>query len=184
MIEPECDGEDLVLVNGLFDDGVDFNGVKSEGCGGVDAFQHGRGVAVGVAHFAEGIWVECVETDGDAAQSGLVEAWSFLVEEDAVGGEGEIGLWVLFGELADEVGEVFSEEGFAAGEADFLCSEADENGGEAGDFFVGEDERARQEWVVWTEDFARHAVGAAEVTAIGDGDPKIAEVPAEEICWR
>jgi hypothetical protein len=182
LIESECDREDFVLVYGLSDNGIDFNGGKSEDCGGVDALQNDGRVAVRIAHSPECLWVEGVEADGDAAESGLMEARCFLMEEDAVGGEGEIGAGVLLGELCDEVGKVFSEEGFAAGQADFLCAEPNEDGCQARDFFVGENERAWEEGVVGSEDLSRHAVRAAKVTAVGDGDAEIPKGAAEEVC--
>lgn len=182
LIESECNGEDFVLVKGLSDNGIDFNGRKSDGRSGVDAVQNDGRVAVRIAHFPECLWVESVEADGDAAESGLMEACCLLVEEDAVGGEGKVGAGVLLGELRDEVGKVFSEEGFAAGESYFLRAEPDEDGGQACDFFVGENERAREEGVVGSEDLSRHTVRAAEVTAVGDGDAEIPEGAAEEVC--
>ncbi len=62
------------------------------------------------------------------------------MEEDAVGGEGEVGFGVLGRELFDEEREVFSEKGFTTGEADLFCAEADEDGRETRDLFVGQDE--------------------------------------------
>ena len=135
-----------------------------------------------IAHFPECLWVESVEADGDAAESGLMEACCLLVEEDAVGGEGKVGAGVLLGELRDEVGKVFSQEGFAAGESYFLSAEPDEDGGQACDFFVGKNERAWEEGVVWSEDLSRHTVRAAEVTAVSNGDAEIPEGAAEKVC--
>ena len=37
--------------------------------------------------------------------------------------------------------------------------------------------------MVWAEDLAGHAVRAAQVAAVGDGDAEISEVSAEEVCW-
>lgn len=105
-----------------------------------------------------------------------------MVEKESVRGEGEVGAGVLAREQRDEVGKIFSEEGFAAGESDFLGAEANEDGGEARNFFVGKNERAREEGVVRAKDLARHTIRAAEVTTVCDGDAEIPEVSAEEVC--
>lgn len=77
--------------------------------------------------------------------------------------------------------KILSEKGFAAGDPEFLGAQRDEDSGESGDLFVGEDEGFWEEDVIWAEDLAGHAIGAAQVATVGDGDPQVAELSSEEV---
>src|SRR6202008_2315375 len=68
--------------------------------------------------------------------------------------------------------------------APFLYPEADEDAREARDFLEREDRAVRQERVVGVEHFARHAVDAAEVAAIGHRDAQVVQRPAARIRQR
>jgi hypothetical protein len=59
-----------------------------------------------------------------------------------------------------------------------------ENLGQPGDLFKGEDLFPRQKWVVSTEDLFGHAVGAAEVAAVGDRDPEIMERTVQGVSYH
>ena len=72
-------------------------------------------------------------------------------------------------------------ERLAAGEADLLDALGDEDAGEAGDLLEGQDLAAGQELVVAAEDLLRHAVGAAEVAAVGDGDAQVVQRPPQRV---
>ena len=63
----------------------------------------------------------------------------------------------------------------------FSTPRPDEEAGQPGDLLVGQDLRARQERVVAPEDLRRHAVGAAEVAAVGDRDPQVVHAPAQQV---
>ena len=77
--------------------------------------------------------------------------------------------------------EVATEQRLAAGDAELLHAEVDEHARDALDLLEGQELAARQEAVVVPEDLLRHAVDAAEVAAVGDGDPEIANRPAEGV---
>lgn len=49
-----------------------------------------------IADFPEHVGAQCVEADGDPSEAGAVELGSFFLEEDTVGGECEVGLWMVF----------------------------------------------------------------------------------------
>jgi regulation of enolase protein 1 (concanavalin A-like superfamily) len=84
-------------------------------------------------------------------------------------------------ELTHELREVFAKQRFAAGQSHLLDTERYECPGEPGNFLKAQDLRTRKERVVAPEDLLRHAVGAAEVAAIGDRDAQGARAPAEEV---
>src|SRR5690606_18843187 len=69
-------------------------------------------------------------------------------------------------------------------EADLLDAEAGEDAREPRDFLEAEERRLRQEPVARAEYFARHAVHAAEIAAVGDGDAQVAQPPAARVDRR
>ena len=71
--------------------------------------------------------------------------------------------------------------GFAAGEAELAGAQVDEEAGETLDFLEGEDLGPGQEGVAGAEDLGGHAVGAAEVAAIGDGNAQVAQFASEGV---
>ena len=64
---------------------------------------------------------------------------------------------------------------FAAGEPDFFHAERDEDAADAREFLEGEDVILRQKIVAASEDFLRHAVAAAEIAPVRDGQAQVAE---------
>lgn len=77
---------------------------------------------------------------------------------------------------ADDVGEIWAEGGLAAGEADFSDAEGCGDLCEAGEVGWGE------EVGVWEEAcVGLHAVDAAEVAAVGDGDTEVADGSGEGV---
>ena len=84
--------------------------------------------------------------------------------------------------MRDQRLDVAAKERLAAGDADLLDAVADEQRARGASISSKvRSSLARQELVVAAEDVLRHAVGAAEVAAVGDRDPEIAERPAERV---
>src|SRR5262249_57828508 len=69
----------------------------------------------------------------------------------------------------------------AAGEAQFSYAQPEEDAGEPLDILEREDLRARQELVALAVDLRGHAVGAAEVAAIGHGDAQVVQRSAQAV---
>src|SRR5690606_13039961 len=123
---------------------------------------------IDVVHGAEGRVVERVEADGDPVESGRGERPGLPGEERSVGGQ--CNFYRELGEHRDQAWQVATHERLAAREADLLDAEAGEDAREPRDFLEAEERRLRQEPVARAEYFARHAVHAAEIAAVGDGD--------------
>ena len=96
-----------------------------------------------------------------------------LGEQRTVGGERDVD--AEFGEHRDQPVEVAPHQRLAAGQAQLLHAEPDEDARQARDFLEAQDRAVRQETVVRVEHLARHAVHAAEVAAIGDRDAQVAQ---------
>ena len=70
-----------------------------------------------------------------------------------------------------------------AGDAQLFDAELDERAGCALDLLEAQDLVPGQERIVATEHFLGHAVRAAEVAAVRDGDPQVVERAAERVQW-
>src|SRR5436189_221261 len=77
-------------------------------------------------------------------------------------------------EHPDQHGQVAANERLAAGEPDLLDAEPGEDRDEPRDLLEGQDLVAPEP----LEPFGRHAVRAAEVALVGDGDPHRLDLPA------
>ena len=84
-------------------------------------------------------------------------------------------------ELRDELGQVGAQRGLAAGQPQLAHAEARDEPAEACDLLERHDLVARQELEAGAEHLARHAVAAAEVTAVRDRDAEVAQRPPEDI---
>jgi hypothetical protein len=95
-------------------------------------------------------------------------------QQRAVGGQRDIRDAEL-GNARHDFGEICAQQRLAAGETDLRNTERCEDPGESNDLARVKRLRARQEAIPGSETRLRHAVGAAEVAAIGDGDAHVAE---------
>ena len=81
----------------------------------------------------------------------------------------------IVGEHRDEPLQVAAQQRLAAGEPHLRDALVRERCGQPRDLLEREQLGAWQERVVVAEDLLRHAVGAAEVAAVGDRDPQVAK---------
>ncbi len=77
--------------------------------------------------------------------------------------------------------EIATQQRLSAGDPELLHAELHEHARDPLDLLEREELAARQEPVVVPEDLLRHAVDAAEVAAVRDGDPQVANRPAEGV---
>src|SRR6478672_9033284 len=150
---------------------------------GLDALEHAGNREADVVHGLEDVVVEGVEADGDTVEAGIAERPGLCRQQGAVGGQGEVGeaLRPQRGEHRDQRLEVAAEQRLAAGEADLGDAGGQEQPGQTLDLLEAQQLLAAQEHEVVPEHLLRHAVGAAEVAAIGDRDAQIAERPCESV---
>ena len=168
------------VVEAALDDDVDLH--RQAGFGrGVDPGEDARDREVDVVHRPEHLVVERVEADGDARQPRVGERLRLLRQERCVRRQRDVEVVAERRELRDQHLEVAPEERLAAGDAELLHAELDEHARDALDLLEREELTPRQEAVVVPEDLLRHAVDAAEVAAVGDRDPEIANRPAEGV---
>ena len=111
---------------------------------------------------------------------GRGERLGLLREERAVRRQREVEV-AEGGEPGDEELEVTAEQRLAPGDPQLVHPEGDEDAGDPLDLLEREQLAARQEAVVAPEDLLRHAVHAAEVAAVRDRDPEVAERAVERV---
>ena len=178
----------VLIVDAFLDHHVDLDGRKARVVRRVDALQHIGYGKIDVVHGAEDRFIERIERDGHALEAGGLERLCFPGQQRGIGGEGQIqGLAVRRlegGQHPDQTLKVFAQQWLAAGETDFHDATGDEQACQAADFLEAQQFSFRQEFVCRAEDRLGHAVGAAEVAAVGDRNTQVAQEPAARVCQR
>ena len=172
---------DGLVVDAALDDAVDLDPVEAGGFGGANAFEHRLDADFASVHALEDGVIKAVEADGDAVEPGLAQRAGVARQEVAVGGEGRVFDAFDPGEQADQGGHVGAQEGFAAGEAQLAYAQVDEEPGETLDLLEGEELRLRQKGVARAENLGGHAVGTAEIAAVGDGNAQVAHFASARV---
>jgi hypothetical protein len=165
----------FVVVDAADDDRVDLErAVHPSRCGDtcVD-----RGKLIEARERGESIAPQCVEADRDPPQAGGLQRIDLILEQHAVGGQGKVREPRLCGQHAHQRGHVAAEQRLAARQADLVHAEREEDVDERARLFEMEDVLPRQPDVV----VLRHAVLAAQVAAVGNRQPQIAQRARESI---
>ena len=153
---------------------------QTGGGGGRDAVEHAADGEADVVHGAERLVVQRVEADGDALQAGGDERLGLLRQQRTVRRQRQVEA-AERGQALDQQLEVAAEEWLAAGDPDLLDAVRDERAREPLDLLEAEELLAVHEAVAATEHLPGHAVDAAEVATVGDGDPQVADRPAHGV---
>ena len=114
-------------------------------------------------------------------QAGVRQRLRNRREEHAVGGQGEVIDAAQRGEPADQSGHVLVEQRFSAGQPQLADPEADRDSRQAQDLLVAQALPTGQELVILVVLRLRHAVGAAKIAAIQQGNSQILQRPVERI---
>ena len=167
--------DDLVVVDATHHDAVDLHRVEAGVERGVDAGDHPVEV-VAAGELAEHLGAQGVEGHVDPAQAGVGEVVRHLRELHAVGGHGDVD--PEGGEHRDQPRQVRADSGLPARDADRLEAEAlDPHPHDPGLLLVGEQLVAVQPGHA----LLGHAVGAAEVAAVGDRHAQVGDPAPERI---
>ena len=172
------------VVDAALDDGVHLDAEAGRGGGG-DAVEHAADREADVVHGAERLVVERVEADGDALEAGRDERLGLLRQQRAVRRQRDVEA-AERRQALDQHLEVAAQERLAARDPDLLDAVRDERAREPLDLLEAEQLLAVHEAVAATEHLLGHAVDAAEVAAVGDRDPEVADRPAQGVqsCCR
>ena len=183
--------DDGRLVDAAPDDHVDLDRRQPRLERGIDAVEHLGDREVDPVHRAEHRVVERVQADRHATQAGVCQRLRERPQGRAVRRqrqvEGPPGRCPQVGQHPDELGQPAPDQRLTAGDPQLLDAELDEGPGGTVDLLEGQHLVLGQERVVAPEDLLWHAVGAAEVAPVGDGDAQVVQRPPETVermAWR
>jgi hypothetical protein len=88
------------------------------------------------------------------------------------------------GQHRDQPVQVAAQQRLAAGQPQPAHAQAGKDPAEPGQLLEGQQVRAGQEREIPAEELARHAIGAAELAAVGDRDPQIPQRPRQRVRQR
>ncbi len=179
------EGGELALGLAFDEDAVELDGFEAGGDGGVDAFEDaGEEVAAGGA-LIDGT-VQGIERDVGGADAGFDEvlrdgdAAVELGEEGAVGGDADFVDAGDAGEVGAKGGDAGAGEGLAAGDAELFDAEGGADADDAEELVVAEGFVLGEPGLL----LLGHAVAAAFVAPVGDGDAKVGDAMAEGVLHR
>ncbi len=113
--------------------------------------------------------IQGVETHINPLQSRRLQSFYFLCQERAVRGQAKIPQPFNGRQLGNQKIEIAPHQRLSSGEPDLFNAQADKEPRQAGDLFKGQNLFLLDPLVV----VERHAVGAAKVTPVGDGNPEV-----------
>ena len=169
------EGGNLIVVEAAQQDAVDLHRIQADTLRRADSLEY---ALVSVRHAGdarEALGIDRIHGDRDTRQSGVGEWLRHLGQQMSIGGEGDVER-LAFERLhrrqfPHHVDEALAQQRLAASETDLSDAEADEDARHAQ--VVGDGHLRKLRPVA-----ARTAVDALVVTAIGDGDPEIADAAA------
>ena len=168
------DGGDLAVVHAPDGDAVDFHAVKAQFQGPVDAGA-GVGKAVGAGDAGKGLRRKGIQTEIDAVDARRLQCPGHGREEDAVGGQIDL-LDAGHGvEGGDEVRQSVAHQRLAAGEPQAAHPQGGENTHQGRDLLIAEDVTVGHP----ADALLGHAVYAAQIAPVGDGNAQIIDGPSE-----
>ena len=170
-----------VIVDAALDDRIDLDRRESGGKRGLDTAQHLVERRESAAHALEYLLVQGIQAHCHALQAVGVQIHRMLAKQYAVSGQSDVIDAGNAGQIADQIGQVGAQQGFAAGEAQLAHPERGEKTREPHDFLERQALLRFQESIVLVILLLRHAIGAAEVAAIHDRDAQVVQWTREAI---
>ena len=171
--------DDFALIHPAFDHHIDLDRRQPDALRCRDTFEHGGYRRLRIAHALKGFLAQCIEADGQTRQPGNLQRLCLPGQEQAIGGQGDFDGLVFAaaqpGQRRDQVFDAVSEQRLAAGQTNLVYAELHKNAGESHDLFEAQQLGARQKNKILAENFARHAVAAAQIAAVGNGYAQVAQ---------
>ena len=169
----------LIVIEATYHHDIELEGAQARLRGGADPGQHPP-VKPGARERLRPLRPERIEAHRHALQAGGAKLHGVLLEQGAVGGEREIGHAGHGREAPHQIRQSAPEQRLATGEPERGHAAARKGPHQTFHLLEREDGTARQPDVV----LLGHAVAAAEIAAVGDGEAKRMEGTAEGIDRR
>ena len=164
-----------MIVDAHLNHRVDFDGAKARVFGGGDAVQNALHAEPAPVHLAEYAVVQGVQADREPLQPGVAERGGFLRQQVCIGGHRQVGDALYRRELRHKLFYLAANKRLPPGQPRLNHAKLGEYARYSGYLFEGEQIVLRQKLVAVAKDFGGHAVGAAEVAAVGDRNPQVAQ---------
>ena len=182
MAEMGRHGDEGVLIDPRLDHHVHLDGRKPGFEGMVDAAQDLFWANGAAGHGGHRGCIQGIETDGETLQADLAQCLGQVAGKHcAVGGHGQI-IDAGYGrQHGHQLGDTPAQQGLAPCEAQLGDSQLGSCTGHPGDLLEGQHVPARQESIAGPKHFAWHAVGAAQVAAVGERQAQIGQRPPQSV---
>ena len=172
VAEAANQGNDFMFILPSLDDHIDLDRRKTDALRRFDTVEYRRHRCGRIAHALKDGITQAVEADGKARQASILQRLNLSREQQSVGRQGYFdGLALRRTQLRqrlDQVLDTVTHQRLAAGQADLLYTQLHKHAGDSFDLLEAEQFGARQEDEILAKDLTRHAVGAAQITAVGD----------------
>ena len=168
--------DEFVVVVPLHGHRVELQAGEPDLTGCLDALQH-AGVRGAAGQFREPLRAQGVEADGDAVQTCRKQVGGLVGKQHPVGGQRQIVEAGIGGQHLDKHWQVAAQQRLAAGEADFLHPQLGKQANQGVHLLERQQVLARQPDVL----LFGHAVLAAQVAAVGDGEAQVGHGPVEHV---
>ena len=165
-----------ILVHAPDHDGVDLDRLEAVFEGGIDAGERLLDAAQ-ARDLGEAVSVQGVERDVHAVEPGFAKCRRKTREQGAVGGEGDVLDTIDGANFLDEGNDAVRDERFAPGEPHARDALGSDEPHEMSDLLGGEQLVVRAH----RDALLGHAVHAAEVALVRDGDAQVVDASAEAV---
>ena len=179
LLAPQtCEIGDLIVVVAPHDDAVQLDGVQTGFPRESDPRQDLRHqLAVSPHHALEALRPERIQADIDTLEARIRQTPDLLQQEEPVGGHGEVQARIQPDQPGDQHLDILPHQRLPTGQSDRVDSETDKDARQVQDLLIGQDLASGKPG----QALGRHAVDAAEVASIGEGDPEVVDGSPERI---
>ena len=156
-----------VLIDAALHDRIDLQGRISGSFRRVNPRQHLVHARAPAIHLAEYLVIKRIQADCQTLQTGSFQGVDLLWEQKSVGGHRQIAHALQRIEHRHQLLDVLTQERLPASQANLHRAQPNDDARQPRNFFKGQQMRLGQEPIAFIEDLGRHAIGTAEVAAVG-----------------
>ncbi len=173
--------DDLLVIHAAHHHAIEFDALESGRFGRCDTGEYLAHFAAPAAQFAERLRIERVERHRQSMQTGIFQRLREPRQQRAIRCQRDVFDPVDAGKHAHQLRQIAAQQRLATGEPQLAHAELREDTRNARDLFKAQALVLFQEYVILRVVIFRHAVRAAEVAAINDGDAQIVQRALQRI---
>ncbi len=162
-----------MVVDATLYHGVDLQPLKARSLGGANALEHLADRTPAACHVLEHHIVEAVEADRDSTQTCPGQCFNLPWQQHGVGRHRQVFDTGNGCQARHQGGQPGAQQGLATRQAHLVHAEVHERSNQGLDLVVAQQPGSRQKDTLPVQGFLRHAVGAAKIAAVQDGQAQI-----------